>query len=100
MSPQMASLDCVAGDCALELDCVELDCEICELDSATLLDETVMLLEEPAVASELEDAKISLLDELDSNEGGGATVSESPQATKVADAAMTANTYGLKIFFV
>jgi hypothetical protein len=40
MSPQIASLDYVAGDCALELDGVELDCGICELERASLLDET------------------------------------------------------------
>jgi hypothetical protein len=93
MSPQIASLVLIMGGCALELDGA-----ICELDSATLLDETVKSLEDPAIITELDDAKIPPLEELDSNEGGGATVSESPQATKVAETAMAANIYGLKNF--
>ena len=62
--------------CALlELDAeicsLELDCGICELDSASLLDETATSFEEPAVATELEDAEALLLEELDSEPAVG-----------------------------
>ena len=57
----------MGGVCAL----LELDAEICSLDSTSLLDVTAASLEEPAVATELEDVEMLSFDELDSGPAMG-----------------------------